>query len=56
LSALSLDAADCLMVGNDLEADIKPAVQAGLQAFHISKDQNTNEYQTGTLQDLIRLI
>lgn len=56
LSALSLDAADCLMVGNDLEADIKPSVQAGLQAFHISKDQNTNEYQTGTLQDLIRLI
>lgn len=56
LSVLSVDAADSLMIGNDLEADIKPAVQAGLQVFHITNIQNSNEYQTGTLQDLVKLI
>ncbi len=56
LSRLSFRAEDCMMVGNDLEADIKPAIQAGLKAFHLADSHHANEYITGSLNDLISLL
>jgi len=56
MSMLSLNPVDCIMIGNDLEADIKPAIQAGINAFYIAESTSTNEYQTGKLTDLIKLL
>ncbi len=47
---------ECVMVGNDIEADIIPSSQIGIPAFHISNYSdhlNENRWRSGKLKDVI---
>jgi len=49
---------ECLMVGDDLENDIRPAAEAGMHTFWVTDDPGEDQPAdwTGTLLDVERLI
>jgi len=51
---------ECIMVGNDAEADIAPAAKAGMRTFYLACGDADNETviadYRGTLQDFGRLL
>lgn len=52
---LSLDAAECLMVGDDPVLDL-PAADVGMRTFHVSGTPHPSASHGGTLEDLARLL
>jgi len=61
LTILSASADECLMVGNDLQADIIPAVECGIHAYFLASTQTgsyqkVDGYYEGTLSNVLSLI
>lgn len=49
---------ECAMIGNDLQMDIQPALQAGLKAFHVTAESVTEDkaFLSGPIGTLLPLL
>lgn len=56
MEKLNASPVDCVMIGNDIEADIVPSTQVGISAYHISNNSDSlqeNRWPSGKLKDVL---
>jgi len=61
LTILGASKEECIMIGNDLQADILPALECGIQAFHLAPTtagtyEKLDGYYKGSLSSVLSLI